>query len=98
MVNVANWPASRRHVWDTLLKARAMGNVCYVVGVNRIGPDGNEVDHNGGTAVYDFKGDTLAALDDNQSGIIIQRLDISALEDFRRAFPAHLDADQFQLI
>jgi predicted amidohydrolase len=98
MVNVANWPAARRHVWDTLLKARAMENVCYVVGVNRIGPDGNEVDHNGGTAVYDFKGDTLAALDDNQSGIIIQRLDISALEDFRRAFPAHLDADQFQLI
>ena len=40
MINVANWPAARRHVWDTLLKARAMENLCYVVGVNRIGADG----------------------------------------------------------
>ncbi|WP_372761471.1 nitrilase-related carbon-nitrogen hydrolase, partial [Pseudoalteromonas sp.] len=56
MVNIANWPAVRRHVWDTLLMARAMENLCYVVGVNRIGEDGNGVALNGGTAVYDFKG------------------------------------------
>ena len=75
-----------------------MENLCYVAGVNRIGEDGNDVAHSGGTAIYDFKGDTLAKLDDNQSGIIIQHIEKSPLEDFRRTFPAHLDADQFQLL
>lgn len=97
MINVANWPAARRHVWDTLLKARAMENLCYVAGVNRINDDGNGIAHNGGTAIYDFKGDTLAALDDDKPGIIIHTLEKTPLEQFRQAFPAHLDADQFQL-
>ncbi len=51
MVNVANWPAARRHVWDTLLKARAMENQAFVVGVNRVGDDGLGVAHSGGTCV-----------------------------------------------
>ncbi len=97
MINVANWPAARRKVWDTLLMARAMENQCYVVAVNRVGDDGNGVAHNGGTAVYDFKGDTLAVAADNQTDILIKTLDKEAHELFKQSFPAHLDADGFSL-
>jgi len=97
MVNVANWPAARRKVWDTLLMARAMENQCYVIGVNRIGDDVNGVAHNGGTAVYDFKGDTLAAATDNKDDVVIITLDKQPLELFKQSFPAHLDADGFSL-
>lgn len=97
MVNVANWPAARRKVWDTLLMARAMENQCYVLGVNRIGDDGNGVAHNGGTAVYDFKGDTLAKAKDNESSVLITTLGKESLEAFKQSFPAHMDADGFSL-
>ncbi|WP_338411354.1 MULTISPECIES: amidohydrolase [Pseudoalteromonas] len=98
MINIANWPAVRRHVWDTLLMARAMENVCYVVGVNRIGDDANGVAHNGGTAVYDFKGDTLVKAADNSQALITITLHKAPLNDFKAKFPAHLDADAFNLV
>ncbi|TMP02693.1 amidohydrolase [Pseudoalteromonas sp. S3178] len=97
MINVANWPAVRRHIWDTLLMARAMENLCYVVAVNRVGDDGNGVAHNGGTAVYDFKGDTLAKAKDNTQELLTVTLEKAPLEDFKTAFPAYLDADPFTL-
>ncbi|MDO6837232.1 amidohydrolase [Pseudoalteromonas carrageenovora] len=97
MINVANWPAVRRHIWDTLLMARAMENLCYVVAVNRVGDDGNGEAHNGGTAVYDFKGDTLARAKDNTQELLTVTLEKAPLEDFKTAFPAYLDADQFTL-
>lgn len=98
MINIANWPAVRRHVWDTLLMARAMENVCYVVGVNRIGDDANGVAHNGGTAVYDFKGDALVKAADNSQALITITLYKAPLNDFKAKFPAHLDADAFNLV
>ncbi len=97
MINVANWPAARRHPWDTLLKARAMENLCYVVGVNRIGQDGRGTEHSGGTAIIDFKGEPLAKADDNQQQVIISELSLTDLQAFKQAFPAHLDGDDFQL-
>ncbi len=97
MINVANWPAVRRHIWDTLLMARAMENLCYVVAVNRVGDDGNGVAHNGGTAVFDFKGDTLAKAKDNTQELLTVTLEKAPLEDFKTAFPAYLDADPFTL-
>lgn len=97
MINVANWPAARRKVWDTLLMARAMENQCYVIGVNRIGDDGNGVAHNGGTAVYDFKGDALAKAADDKVDILITTIDKEPLKQFKQSFPAHLDADGFSL-
>ncbi|MBQ4800603.1 amidohydrolase [Pseudoalteromonas sp. MMG006] len=97
MINVANWPAVRRHIWDTLLMARAMENLCYVVAVNRVGDDGNGVAHNGGTAVYDFKGDTLAKAKNNTQELLTVTLEKAPLEDFKTAFPAYLDADPFTL-
>ena len=97
MVNVANWPAARRDVWDTLLKARAMENQSFVVGVNRIGADGNSTPHSGGTTMIDFTGKRLICAADNQQQIITTELDFSDLERFKQGFPAFLDADQFEL-
>ena len=56
MVYVANWPAVRSNAWTSLLKARAIENMSYVIGVNRIGQDDNEIKYNGNSRVYDFKG------------------------------------------
>ncbi|WOH38458.1 amidohydrolase [Thalassotalea fonticola] len=97
MVNVANWPAARRHVWDTLLKARAMENQTWVVGVNRIGEDGRNTSHSGGTTIIDFSGKTIISAVDNQQQIITTQLDFSKLEKFKHDFPAFLDADEFEL-
>lgn len=97
MVNVANWPAARRHIWDTLLKARAMENQSFVVGVNRVGADGVDTAHSGGTTIIDFTGKTIVAATDNQQQIITTQLDFSKLEQFKGNFPAFLDADEFAL-
>jgi len=97
MVNVANWPAARRHIWDTLLKARAMENQSFVVGVNRVGADGVDTAHSGGTTIIDFTGETIVAATDNQQHIITTQLDFSKLEQFKDNFPAFLDADEFTL-
>lgn len=97
LLNVANWPGVRRKIWDILLQARAIENQCYVLGVNRVGDDGKGVAHSGGTVIVDFKGDTVAVADDNNSQILIQTLSLAALNHFKQQFPAHLDADDFQL-
>lgn len=97
MVNVANWPAARRHVWDTLLKARAMENQVFVVGLNRIGVDGKGTAHSGGTCVLDFVGESLVAATDNTEQVISYQLNLAALEQFKKDFPAFLDADEFEL-
>ncbi len=55
LLYVANWPEARSKAWTTLLEARAHENQCYVIGVNRIGKDGNDIPHNGCSAIYDPK-------------------------------------------
>lgn len=97
MVNVANWPAARRGVWDTLLKARAMENQVYVVGVNRFGTDGKGVDHSGGTCVLSYLGEPIAMSADNQQQVISATIDLAALNQFKQGFPAYLDADEFEI-
>ena len=97
MVNVANWPAARRRIWDTLLQARAIENQCYVLASNRVGNDGNGVAHNGGTAAYDYVGEALTKTKDDVSSIAIVELKKEQLEQFRKNFPAHLDADDFSI-
>lgn len=96
LVYVANWPAIRSHVWNTLLQARAIENLSYVVGVNRVGNDGNGIPHTGDSAVIDFKGEVLERKS-IEEGILIHTLQREPLTAFRDKFPAFLDADEFLL-
>lgn len=97
LIYVANWPAARRDAWDTLLKARAIENLCYVCGVNRVGTDGQQLPHSGGSVVYSPKGAILSSVPDDKEGIATVTLDLSALHAFRDKFPAWKDADTFAL-
>ena len=96
LIYVASWPEARRSAWRTLLKARAIENQAFVVGVNRIGRDGNGLDHSGDSVVHDYIGDPIAELAD-ESAVTTVALDGEALHAFRERFPAHLDADRFTL-
>ncbi|PCK30743.1 amidohydrolase [Pseudoalteromonas piscicida] len=97
MINIANWPAARRSHWDTLLKARAIENQSYVLGVNRVGRDGYGTEHSGGTVALDYKGELIHAAPDNASSTISVKLEKSGLEQYRKQFPTALDMDKFEL-
>lgn len=97
LVYVANWPKSRREAWLTLLKARAIENQCYVIGVNRVGQDGNGVDYSGDSVVINAKGDVILALDPEKETIGTIEISLKELNDFKEKFPAYLDADQFDI-
>jgi predicted amidohydrolase len=96
-IYVANWPAVRSHAWNTLLRARAIENLSYVVGVNRIGHDGNKIQYQGDSALISYLGNDLLNLSNEDS---IQTYTISKpdLIEFRTKFPTDLDADPFELI
>lgn len=91
-IYAANWPAPRANAWSTLLKARAIENLAYVAGVNRIGIDGNQLSYQGDSALISFKGDALLDLE-NQIAIQTYSISKDDLDDFREKFPAYLDAD-----
>lgn len=93
---VANWPANRHQVWETLLRARAIENQSYVLGTNRVGIDGVGVGHLGGSSAIDPKGNIIQMLDD-QPGLMSSTLNLSSLRKFREKFPAWRDADRFTL-
>lgn len=93
---VANWPNARRHPWRTLLQARAMENLAYVIGVNRTGLDGKGLQYSGDSMVVNPNGDI--ALDCHATADIYHHtLSMENLLAFREQFPAHLDADDFTL-
>ncbi|WP_455587477.1 amidohydrolase [Bacteroides sp.] len=97
LIYVASWPQARRLAWDTLLRARALENMCYVCGVNRIGTDGNNLIYNGGSIIYSAKGEILATLPDEKEGIATTSLNLVSLRQLRDKFPVWKDADTFQL-
>jgi omega-amidase len=93
---VANWPAVRAYPWKTLLRARAIENLSYVVGVNRVGTDGNGIDYSGDSAVIDFIGHAISECTDQQV-VVTSTLQAAELQAHRERFPAMLDADRFSL-
>jgi predicted amidohydrolase len=93
---VANWPAARAYAWRTLLRARAIENLCYVAAVNRAGTDGNELAYSGDSAVIDFLGQPVAELGPGE-GVSISIISAEGLKQHRERFPAMLDADRFTL-
>lgn len=93
---VANWPAPRRQPWRTLLRARAIENLAYVIGVNRVGIDGNELPYAGDSAVIDPLGEPLVELGP-QEQVVTVTVDPAPLLQHRERFPAWMDADEFTL-
>ncbi|WP_375433799.1 amidohydrolase [uncultured Hymenobacter sp.] len=96
LLYVANWPAARRTAWMTLLRARAIENLAYTMGVNCVGIDGNSLAYAGDSALLDMRGEYLVEVGNQETGITraLRRAD---LESFRERFPALQDADGFEL-
>lgn len=97
LIYVANWPEARREVWKTLLKARALENQAYVIGVNRIGIDGNGIEYSGDSIVFNPKGNVLSTIQPNEEKVEILTLSLKELNEFREKFPVYLDADEFEI-
>lgn len=97
LLYVANWPQRRSHAWKTLLCARAIENQCYVVGVNRVGKDGNDVYHSGNSMIIDPLGEVLYHMADEEDSFTIT-LQKDQLETVRNKFPFWKDADDFNLL
>jgi predicted amidohydrolase len=97
IVNVANWPSMRREAWDTLLRARAMENQAYVIGVNRVGNDGKNTPHSGGTVIYDYSGKLLTAASDHESQVITADIDLKQLANYKCKYPFFMDGDEFEV-
>ena len=97
LLYVANWPSARRYPWSTLLRARAIENLCYVAGLNRVGTDGNGLHYSGDSAIIDMLGQPIAEGDD-QPRVLQATLAAEALAAHRERFPAMLDADRFTLV
>ncbi len=94
LIYVANWPERRSLAWKTLLQARAIENQCYVIGVNRVGDDGNKVYHAGDSMVVDPLGEILYHKKDEEDIFTIE-LNKQHLDEVRKKFPFWKDADQF---
>jgi predicted amidohydrolase len=93
---IANWPQARVEAWDTLLRARAIENLSYSIGLNRVGEDGNAIKYNGHSAIYDYKGDQLLFIDDKEE-LKTTTLSYEHLITYREKFPAHHDGDAFEI-
>jgi predicted amidohydrolase len=96
LLYVANWPSPRAHHWRSLLVARAIENRAAVVGVNRVGSDGNGHDYAGDSVAIDMSGELLCDLADRQA-VKTVLFDGEALLAYRKRFPFQLDADEFTL-
>jgi len=97
LVYVANWPAARSSAWTSLLVARAHENQCFVVGVNRIGKDGNGIEYNGNSVIISPKGEILVSFKKGEEAMKTVVIDKTELDDFRAKFGPLDDADDFNL-
>jgi len=97
LIYVANWPAIRVAAWDTLLKARAIENMSYCVGVNRVGKDDNNHDYSGHSAVYDVLGNRIDNIPFDKEAVEIVTLKKEVLEHNRSKFNFLADQDQFSI-
>ena len=93
---VASWPDVRRYAWDTLVRARAIENACYVAAVNRIGED-PACKYNGGTALIGPYGEELSLAPDGNEALVCGEIDLGHLVSYHQKFPVLQDADAFDL-
>ncbi|MEZ4793528.1 MAG: amidohydrolase [Gelidibacter sp.] len=97
LIYVANWPKVRIAAWDTLLKARAIENMSYCIGANRVGLDGNNHEYSGHSAAYDVLGNQLDTIPCDKEAIEIVTLNKEELETYRSKLNFLEDRDRFSL-
>ena len=98
LIYIANWPEARRNAWQILLRARAVENIAYAVGVNRVGEDALGNSFSGDSMAIDYKGKVRSEIPSHGECLTTVTLSLSDLTAFRNAFPAHRDADDFCLL
>ena len=97
LIYIANWPAARKAPWSKLLEARAIENQCYVVGLNRVGKDGKQIDYTGNSAVINPKGERVSTIPENKNITQTHTISLDELNSFREKFPVGMDADKFEI-
>ena len=97
LVFVANWQSIRIHAWDTLLKARAIENMSYCIGVNRVGKDENGYEYNGHTAIYNFFGEKLSRTIEGKENILQCVVSKNELQKIRQKLNFLEDQDAFKI-
>jgi predicted amidohydrolase len=97
LIYVANWPAKRSIAWKTLLQARAIENQCYVIGVNRVGDDGNNIYHSGDSMVINPLGE-IVYHKEKEEDVFTITLNKDELQQVRKQFQFWRDADDFQIL
>jgi predicted amidohydrolase len=96
LIYVANWPSRRSQAWKALLQARAIENQCYVIGVNRVGKDGNDILYSGDSLIIDPLGETIHDMKDEDT-VFGFTLEKQKLNEIRTKFPFLRDADDFSI-
>ena len=96
LIYVANWPKARINAWDILLKARSVENLCYTIGVNRIGFDDNNFEFDGHSQAVDFLGNYLLEPQETE-GVFVVELNKEKLVETRNKFGFLNDRDTFEL-
>ena len=97
LIYVANWPKPRVNAWDILLKARAVENMCYTIGVNRIGTDSNNYEYVGHSQAVNFLGNYILKPQEME-GIFTVTLDKNAMLETRSKLPFLNDKDKFEIV
>ena len=97
LIYMANWPVTRIKAWDTLLKARSIENMCYSIGVNRIGKDANNYEYSGNSIIVDFLGEEISSIEKSKNGIISATLDKNKQDNKRNKLGFLKDKDKFTL-
>lgn len=97
LLYVANWPSKRISAWDALLKARAIENMSYCIGVNRIGKDGNGHDYSGHSRAYNVLGERLDRIPKETPAVEMVTLEKAAIETYRNKLGFLKDRDEFIL-
>lgn len=98
LIYIANWPESRSYAWKSLLVARAIENEVYVIGVNRVGTDGEGTKFSGDSMIIDPHGKIIVQAEPFKEQFLNAELSLDELNNFRKKFPVYLDADDFKII
>jgi predicted amidohydrolase len=98
LLYLANWPEKRKHHWRALLQARAIENLSYAAGINRIGTDGTGTTHSGNSMVFSPKGELIFESQEHIESNTIVTLSMKDLMDYRQKFNVELDWDKFEIL